>query len=269
MTQMEEVLREDGKRQIKSAGVALVVVLVIIVLQMLLDTSFLYGILFAIPFGLFGITLLSRGMRDIRFAGLAATTENQVGYQVVSKRMYLGIAMGWDDPARLYDMDGAIHSEMKEKKSLVWKFVLVLAAIFSSLPIAPRNYIFYNQSKEPTYLLEKKGGLRSRYFIRDLQGNYLYYAEQQKQTGHDMIIHFYEKANVLWTAESDRYLDVITVKNPEGMEVMNLKKDAIPVEAADRFGSMSGLLIEKRDHEPLPDDLHLFLYILNKKVAAW
>ncbi|MYL34020.1 hypothetical protein GLW08_12050 [Pontibacillus yanchengensis] len=268
MTQMEEVLRQDGKRQIQSACFTLAVVLLIMVLQLLLDTGFWYGILFAIPFGLFGITLLSRGMRDIRFAGLAATTDNQVDYQVVSKRMYLGIAMGWDDPARLYDMDGQIHSEIVEKKSFVWKCVLVLAAVFSSLPIAPRSYIFYNQSKEPTYLLEKKGGLRSRFFIRDLQGNYLYYAEQQKQTSHDRIIHFYEKDNVRWTAESDRYLEVLTIKDSEGMEVMTLKKDAIPVEAADRFGSMSGLLIEKRDHEPLPDDLHLFLYVINIKLTA-
>ncbi|GGD28717.1 hypothetical protein GCM10011389_40340 [Pontibacillus salipaludis] len=268
MQNMQELLRNDAKRQVKLGSIFLGITLLVFLSPFLFSFNTLNFFVIALPFFFIGIAIMGSAARDFRFSKLAEQQPDPLSQSSLEgwpMKMYLSTEVTYEHTGRLYDLHGDLYSYIHEDGPWYWKIATGIAAILSAHPFAPRWFAYYNAKGQMKYKVEKKGGLKARYYVRTPKGALAYYMEAVWKKGGGLTFYMYEQDRLLWQATSDKFMDSITVLDPEQLSVVEMKKDAIPIEAADRFGSKSGFLLQRYDQEAMPESLQLFLYMINHR----
>ncbi|MCD5325324.1 hypothetical protein [Pontibacillus sp. HN14] len=268
MQNMQELLRNDAKRQVRLGSIFLGVTLLLFLSPFLFSFNVWNLAVLALPFFFIGIAMMGSAARDFRFSKLAEKQVDAVGHSSATgwpMKMFLSTEVTYEHTGRLYDMHGDLYSYVKEEGPWYWKFASGIAAILNAHPFAPRWFAYFNLENQLTFKIEKKGGLKGRYFVKTPDDSLAFYMEEVWRKGGGLEFYMYEQDHLLWQATPDKFMDTITVLNPEQLSVVEMKKDAIPLEAADRFGSKSGFLLQRYDQEAMPESLQLFLYMINHR----
>ncbi|MFD1020374.1 hypothetical protein [Thalassobacillus hwangdonensis] len=268
MKDMAQLLEQDGRKQ-----------LIIGIISALIGALFIFGLFvvevdgvsylvtgfFIFIFLFIGLTQLSAGARDLRQSrsGTKNFTDGveSVAHESLPKRMYLGFHSGFDTRTRLYDMDGNTYGEVKEQGRLN-RAVKFLGGAVHATPFLPGTYAFYDQDANLIYSLDKKGGLRWRSYIEDESGHPIAYIEEPSGNK-GKVLHYLKGDQLIWKAETDSYGDFVKIYDTSGKMLVEMKRDAIPVEAVDRFGSSSGFLLEWHDAKDVTDELLVFTFTLH------
>ncbi|KGP91737.1 hypothetical protein N780_17935 [Pontibacillus chungwhensis BH030062] len=265
---MQELLRNDAKRQVRLGSIYLGITLLVFLSPFLFSFNFLNFFIIALPFFFIGIAMMSSAARDFRFSKLAEQQPemvNPLSTEGWPMKMYLSTEVTYEHTGRLYDLHGDLYSYLKEDGPWYWKIATGIAAVLSAHPFAPRWFSYFDTRDQLKYKIEKKGGLKGRYFVKKPNGALAYYMEAVGRKGGGLTFYMYEQNRLLWQATTDKFMDSITVLDPEQLSVVEMKKDAIPLEAADRFGSKSGFLLQRYDQDSMPESLQLFLYMINQR----
>ncbi|QSS99567.1 hypothetical protein IMZ31_16055 [Pontibacillus sp. ALD_SL1] len=265
---MQELLRTDAKRQVRLGGIFLGITLLVFLSPFLFSFNTLNFFVIALPFFFIGIAMMRNAARDFRFSKLAEQQPEMVSLSCTEgwpMKMYLSTEVTFEHTGSLYDLHGDFYSYLQEEGPWYWKVASGLAAVLGAHPFAPRWFAYYDTKDQMKYKVEKKGGIKARYYVKTPNEALAYYMEAVWRKGGGLTFYMYEQNRLLWQATTDKFMDSITVLDPEQLSVVEMKKDAIPLEAADRFGSKSGFLLQRYDQDPMPESLQLFLYMINHR----
>ncbi|KGX86250.1 hypothetical protein [Pontibacillus litoralis] len=261
MENMELVLKKEGKRQLNTGIVFLALTSIIAVIFPLMD---MYGfVLLVIPLLIYGVALTKSGLRDWRFAHLASVTK-QVKLDREGnwpRRMYLGMSMSVRESVRLYDMNGFIYAFMEDDSKKWWRVCNVMFLSFSIPLLAPSKSGYYDAAGNRLFDFIHKGGFQPTLFIRNSNGDYVSYAKQCGKESKQTQFCLCEEDTIKWKAELDATLPKWIIYDAQGQQVLTLIEGGIPMEAADRFGSMPGFIVERTvDENQMNEQLQLFLF---------
>lgn len=271
MTQVQQLIYQDARRQL-IAGACLSVVALVFIIGMTTMTigSFLISLVYSTVFVITGAGLLGSGYADLQKSKKAMsdfTKDDTVSpLPKVPGRMYLGQKSFKSFQAALYDMDGESYAEIEEDIKRRHKLPIMVTAFFSYAQLRAADFIFKNKQNETLYRVEKKGGFKWRGYIQHKDGYYVAYTKDTKnKTTGQRITRYIEGDQCVWSAEGDGFIGHFTIKDSTGQVWAIIKRGAIPREAADRFERMPGYLVEWKIRDDIPSSLIAFLFLLQSR----
>ncbi|UOR11715.1 hypothetical protein [Halobacillus amylolyticus] len=273
MTDVQTLIRKDGRRQLVTGSLFLVVMLVFVIpIFLTRGVNFLIGAFYGIFFCAIGIALVRSGWKDSVKAKQLLQFVNDFSVQTFKKvpqRMYIGHRASSIFHAKLYDMDGEVYSEIRQQKLRGSRVIGAISSFYAGGWMAPATYQMVGADGDPSYKIDKKGGTYWRGYVQHPNGNYVAYTDlkRNKKTGKSTF-YYIEKNHYHWKAEGDSYIGHFEVTDGEGRLWAVAKRGAIPIEAADRFDQMPGYLIEWKVRDDLPHSLVAFLFLLQTSMNA-
>ncbi len=266
MTDVQSLIRRDAKRQLLTGSVFLIgMVFFVTSIFFTSGGSAVLGIFYAIFFSAIGGALLKSGWKDSLEAKQSLQFVEDLSLQTFNrfpKRMYIGHKASSIFHAKLYDMDGAVYSEIKQDP-FGNRLMGTLASIYAGGWLTPASYQMMGEQGETSYKIDKKGGTYWRGYVQHPNGNYVAYTELKRNKKSSKSTFYYiEKANVHWKAEGDTHIGHYTISDEEGKVWATAKRGAVPIEAADRFDKMPGYLIDWEIRDKIPHSLVAFLFLL-------
>ncbi|MFC7064108.1 hypothetical protein [Halobacillus seohaensis] len=273
MSNVQQLIRRDGIRQLVTGGILIALMIFFIVAIFLTGfSSLLLSSIYSIVFGIMGIAVFRSGWRDYLQAnnseGFIKDSTHDV-FDQLPARMYIGHEFSTIFHACLYDMDGKLYSEIKQSQQFDLKFFRPFILWFSGSSMMPASYQMYGENGQPSYSIDKKGGFHYKGYVQHPEGVFIAYTthEKQKKSGRS-IYRYIEGDDCRWQAEGDAVIGHLQVKDEEGRLWAMIKRDAIPREAVDRFEKTPGYLVEWKIRKQVPHSLIAFLFLLQTNTGV-
>ncbi|WP_082233401.1 hypothetical protein [Halobacillus massiliensis] len=264
MPTVQQFIRQDGVRQIVTGSI-LILFMAFFVISMIFirQAGLLINAIYSLAFGLAGFAVFRSGWEDYISAKNYEDFTEDTTYETVPvfpQRMYIGHEHSATYQATLYDMGGQSYSEIKKNTSFDIKLFRPFVALFSGDSLLPASYNL-NIGDKQVYKIDKKGGFKWRGYVHQPERGVVAYTSQEKESG-KMIFRYLQGDQCRWQAEGDSLIGHFEVKDDKGKLWAVAKRNAIPMEAADRFSNMSGYLVEWKVRKEVPYSLLAFLFLI-------
>ncbi|MFC7321930.1 hypothetical protein [Halobacillus campisalis] len=273
MINAQKLVRRDGVRQLITGGILIAIMMFFLISIFFTGfSSMLISSVYSIAFGLAGIAVFNRGIKDYRDASQSKGFIQDLStdsYHTLPQRMYIGHKAADVFHASLYDMNGEVYSEIKPKEKYDIKIFRPFISLFNGGSLIPATYQMYDKAGDPSYKIDKKGGFTWRGYVQYPDGAYVAYTSHEKLKGTGKSVFCYiEGEKTQWKAEGDRVIGHLEVKDEEGLLWAVIKRDAVPYEAAEQFDRMPGYLVEWKKREDIPHSLVAFLFLVQTNTAG-
>ncbi|WP_053218617.1 hypothetical protein [Virgibacillus senegalensis] len=263
MTNVSDLLREDGKRQLITGIILLFCSLCTTLLFLLYARQWETGVL-TVACAVVGGTVFSRGMHDRKLGKQTSLIMQKDKSIPVSRKVdrVMAIEGTLSSQTSIMSLDDKLFCTLKETGFPSSLFFHIVRFFMTPGSFLPKNFQLLDDQGNTLFYLQKRGGVSWRSYVFNENGDCVgYICPVKGEKG--SVLQFIDESGQRWRAVKD-YRDFFSITDIEGKTLLIMKPGAIPLEYAERFSKSDSVVVEWSETENIHYSLFLFLLAVLK-----